>query len=1235
MVEDLNIVPHTAPTVGSNYEPTVDSDNRMIAPHTVDIEFDKGVTSNGVQAPSEFTPTSTTIPDGVKTVGIQRAYEMDNIESFFASGLYDSTLTGIYNVASKPKAPKDDTFISEDKADGLKKLSEQYGGYLTPKMVDMYNDNVNNQKQLEWFNGILNNKMLTEQGWKDGTLGALTSMLFDPINFVGGAGLFSKVGKAKSVYDIIMNAKGVKKIAISGGLGASAGFAQAVPGVAFNFDDDAVLMYATALGGAFGVGLAAGKPIKELLKELPAPRKVDTDAVDPVTGIPTSEKKPLSKLDVWIARVQSVADELYKLNPKLATTIFSMAQKGSLISAMGAQARVEAFRRELDVPLAKFEAAMTEIGKEVGYDKTLGARMGEVLLDKDAEPPASVLARLNRTAMAFLKQTHNWESRAISIKAETDSLLKKLKDVSKNFNNKTDDIDLTKLTDTDIDNSINTLKEYADEYNRLRTESYNRELAEYNEGGKVGTKPVLPEKYHIPTHLLNRVVKPLDSQIDATAMKIVKAYRDSGYGRKAGELINQMGVGMQKVHVSDNYIHTGFSSGSIMKAVDSHIAELLENFDTTVKLYKDSADLAAKELKEFTEQNVTPYVTKTGKPKKKGFKGLVKQNKDIQEKLKAKADEEKAKYDNYMRQITDENGNPDRFRLEQRAIEEVATRIGTQIAEVVNSVVDEAHKINPTHVGALIMAKNFPEVGHVGMKEFLKSQEQNMTEQLFITLAETAGDFTTDIARKLDNVGLEKAVKSVTSAEKFDVHKAVGVPSTFRHSFNWDYFRSKEDGGYMADFMEPDMYKMLERNSQETSSTVGLSAATFEHPRTGEVLQLNNPRNIQIMLDDIHDRAVASGHYSEDEAVALANHIGDVILGRPLGEALGPIGQAFTTLAQAIQLRNSGLYNLVDFVNITQAFGISATIKSFMPAIKNGLSLKKLTPKDGDDLAKILSHMVALDGRIKPNVTRVLDDFHEVHDNKFNRNIMYWGQYTRFLNGQELTRRVQSNMVASCYQNELEKAIKSGDFATRFETYFSKDDQLLIQKMHRKYGMETARWDPAIRRKVMIHANDTIDNIILNIRRGERPRFLSSQTGKLIFAYQSFVFAAHNKLMRRITHDDGMLNASMFIAQQAPLAALVSGANNLLSNKPFDEDLATGMATSMSSLGLWSIIVNIMSRGEFGGFSPPIAAVDSMFVQLPQELAAGDVSGVGKNIPFLSVFMPWRMFVSAITSENK
>ena len=572
-----------------------------------------------------------------------------------------------------------------------------------------------------------------------------------------------------------------------------------------------------------------------------------------------------------------------------------------------------------------------------------------------------------------------------------------------------------------------------------------------------------------------------------------------------------------------------------------------------------------------------------------------------------------------------------KFQFKVRTVaqaQSVAKLFGNQLAKRFDKATDEftKEKLGALMLSSIIEGSEGNAVIATYIQSLIKREDEDLLKALY-SLSEDA------LPEGLD---FTKMIEEIVGTGRMNSTAAIGQSSLFQKRFPWD-LEEALDGFRLKDFIGTDIYGQTERTVLETSHRAALSKKVYTNPITGESEYLNNGNSITVMFRNFADKAAEI--YGREKAEELTKLTKAMILGRPYGEQLSEGMRSLANIAQAMHLAKSGIYNLADYANLAYDFGIKETIKAFVPTLKKQIhrDLKNFTPEDAKDLADYCATVIAYDGRFKPRVNIQAEDFYAAPNSNLAESIEYATQGVRFLNGSEYVRRHQVYMAAELWQKRLERAFRGIEEDVKYirSTGLSEDAFNKAKVMYNKHGFKVARWNKNTFREIQKFMQASVDDCIFTIRQGERPMLMEGRLGKVVFAYQSFVFAAHNKLLRRAYNTNGLLTGvAALMVKQLPLGIMAAVASNIVDGKKPFEDMGTAVSNSMSSLGIFSMATNAIARGELGGTFPGFAPITSA-IKLPGEIADGDAMGVLKSIPWAATFVPLRTAVGVMSSLTK
>lgn len=522
--------------------------------------------------------------------------------------------------------------------------------------------------------------------------------------------------------------------------------------------------------------------------------------------------------------------------------------------------------------------------------------------------------------------------------------------------------------------------------------------------------------------------------------------------------------------------------------------------------------------------------------------------------------------------------------------------------------------------------------GYAVIKDYIRDNFAKLSEDLANKIMSISG---WDKVLGVDEqTNLIELMRETTGAKHIDLSATLGQSSIFKHRFAWDYDVVSPDGVQLRNMLGSDIMADVEHSVLSTASSVAMSGVSYKGVK-GELKYLSNAENVREFWDIFKDDLTKAYDGDSAKASEVMRYAYNLSMGNPVGADIGDVARAAASIANTMFLGKSGLYNLVDFGSIANEYNTVATIKEVIPALKRGIGfdLKTLTKKECMTLRDILRLESFEEGRFRNVVTRQNEDMF-VLKKSITREIEWATQSVRFLNGMEAVRRLQINMTTSLYVKKLEDAIKG---SVKDQEYFMKNSGYskgIFNSIKREvdaHGWNIYQWDnKVLANRVLTEARTTVDNVILSVRNGERPRFMDNPIGKVAFAYQSFVFAANQKLLRRYWNQEGVLGVATLMTMQLPLACLVGMLSNVIEGRDPEKDLVTSVSTSMSSLGLLTIPITALSRGELGGtfvgFGPVSYGIRAGTGQM-------DVFNALADAPFISANPVSKAALMAMSNE--
>ena len=1185
-----------------------------------DIDFGVGTpesTGEWQGAISSYSPANYSKPE----------HSIDMWQAFKYSWLYDSMSTALYNRVTKPNRLDQEYVDSGAGKKFMDEMKSTYGSKLNESMLDEIK-NTRSKEDEDHTRATIQHKLMADKAWKDHPVVALGAQFVAPENipllFAGQGALGAKIG-GNAIKFAKWVEKGMTPAARNALYWGGAGAAQAIPGVAWNYDNPNTIILSASIGGLLGVGLSAGKPATQVFAE--ASRRPYTSATSPSNG---ANGVPHRRT---YGGALSLSDDLRAASDgdRLDEQLLGAAQFGHAADSGSAAAMQDALQAELNIKLKKFEDLIIEKGlANDGFFEHLKQAVG--MQSTNTKDPLRIREREQAEAIAFLGNNYNYNRSIKEQQEHIKALTEKISALKKEL--KVDETTVTAGTPVSL----------RDEYNALLDAKYKIELDEYNRamddamlvGADTSTivKPIPPEKYKLSIGAVKVMDKPNIDSISPKARKWVEAYRESGLAVDLGTMVNHLGKDIREVAVDENYFHTRFSLDKIDEVADDFrdqeynkalaMVEALEK--SRPKRHKYIKDQEAKLTKKTNRLEDIRSKVGDSHPTVKQMEAEIEQlQKDI-EVLK----DTFRKRDEFVDNVRNKWFEASNGHWMQRGYRRVFTMLGEQMADDIKALTKE--EVDPTKIGAFLMAKYLQKIGHDDLKQAIRSVGIENEQRLAELILEVGGDL--DIPREaLEALNLKALVAQATELQTVSNAKIIGEASAFKQRYMWDYSKpSKSTGIPLSTILNGDFLNTVNRNIQEETGRIALSHVHMKDS-TGAEFYLNNGVNIGRAQDIIRDRLKKQG-YSDRAAEDVATQTFDALLGRATGETLGPWMQVLTQIAMASQLKNSGIYQSVEAIaNTAHEYGVRMCVKHMLPALKMGLGTSKVTRLDGKKLANILAKMGAMDSRIRPDVAVLPDDMSDVTKSAVGRGIMNCAQYQRWINLQAPIQQWQTNMCAGIVDELLEDALKAKDITKLGELAesYSKEEWDVMLKQYEKHGMNVNDWNYEIAHKVLQNSFSAISMVALRARRGDRPRFLNTAWGKVCFAYQSFAWKANNALTRRYANTRGIGSAAGLVVRQLPLSVLAAISIQAMDGKdPFKdpEALVGKVVNATSGLGLMTYIGSFASQ-DIGGTAPALGFLNTTKRDLINA-ATGDPIGLAQHLPLLSAFAPFRIGIGAI-----
>lgn len=411
-----------------------------------------------------------------------------------------------------------------------------------------------------------------------------------------------------------------------------------------------------------------------------------------------------------------------------------------------------------------------------------------------------------------------------------------------------------------------------------------------------------------------------------------------------------------------------------------------------------------------------------------------------------------------------------------------------------------------------------------------------------------------DLTSAMQEAGIDQAKIDTVLQDALYVKAMGSSEKTLKRRFNWDFrmtYQSPEGRTVaLTDLQDSDLPRILERYSRNVSGQYGLGMKGFRN-------NADVQKAIAEVAQDVLYRTGSETH--RKAAQLLAENVFNHLMGRATGEPLPPAVRALNQLAGAMQLRNSGIYQIMETANIAHAVGLKETISHLRQA---GLGFKTMEALHSDPeamktFAGLLEAKQIAAGRWKPFVTHFEDNVELPHSWAMDAaaNIHESG---RFFNGLEIVRRKLAQTVAGIVGTEVEKAVAGDAKSIGVMARYGLDESLLADMRGQINAGKTFNnmeaWDAPVRARLNAFAMNVADNWNSENRLGDLPAFMQFSTaGKAFLPYLSFLGGAFNKLGRKHIQDQGAAGLAVAMLWQLSAGALAENLRNLSAGRqPFD-----------------------------------------------------------------------------------
>lgn len=487
-----------------------------------------------------------------------------------------------------------------------------------------------------------------------------------------------------------------------------------------------------------------------------------------------------------------------------------------------------------------------------------------------------------------------------------------------------------------------------------------------------------------------------------------------------------------------------------------------------------------------------------------------------------------------------------------------------------------------------------------------------------------AGMSYNDIEEALVNAGVdEAAIKQFMGEVEISGNKQ-NVVRNLRHRAEFDMTAdyTTKSGQLISPqmFVNTDTLGLMEGYSRRMSGRIGLARAGFPDVKS---------------LAAAVDEAAAEAVDTSGALKTLDNTVNQ-LLGYPTGEDVPDILRSLSVVGGAVNLANSGVYQLADAGLMLQQFGVTKVFKA-MTRTKFGRDAMALAkdPEYGSRLADVLESRNVLSGKYRSILTHLEDNKDIGSLGLTHQMIQKLGQGTRFANGMEYVRRGQSKLVAGLISDTMEDAIKGNASAVTAMERFGLNPDIL--KRLRASPDDMRAWPDDLRLDMETIGHNMADSLVLENRLGEIPAWMQfSQVGKVVLPYMTFVAGAWNKILRRTVALDGATGVALAMAYQMPLTVVSSAAAMGLAGQDITpEKLAVKVATQVPLMSWLGFAIDFTAQGPTNSIAA-LSIVDKMY-SASTGLAKGEVNpeSVIKAVPFLGIVPGVRLMATSFSDDDE
>ncbi len=425
-----------------------------------------------------------------------------------------------------------------------------------------------------------------------------------------------------------------------------------------------------------------------------------------------------------------------------------------------------------------------------------------------------------------------------------------------------------------------------------------------------------------------------------------------------------------------------------------------------------------------------------------------------------------------------------------------------------------------------------------------------------------------------------------------------------------------------SQFVNNDVMGLMEGYSRRMAGRVGLAEAGFP-----------DLRDVVRAVDEAAAEAPVPS-----EALRTLDDTVNQLMGFRTGEDVPDILRSASIIGGALNLANSGIYQLADMSLMLQQFGIKKTLRAFASTSfgRDAMQLAK-SADYGARLQDVIEARHVLSGKYRSILTHLEDNKDIGSLGIAHRYVQQLGQGTRFVNGMEFIRRGQSKLVAGLIADTVDDAIRGNASAITALERFGMNSQILDDlRKATAANADLRKWPDSVRTQIESITHNMADSIVLENRLGELPAWMQfSAVGKVVLPYMTFVAGAWNKILRRTAKLDGTTGVAMALAYQMPLVTLSSTTSLFLGGKDVTPEAVAKRALVQVPIMSWAgFAVDFATNGASNNLAA-LSLVDRMHAAM-SSIANGETNpeSLIKAVPFLSILPGMRLMGASLADDE-